>query len=114
MKATRRRTRGGSASGIAAGPSAMRTAPAYTPLAGDGLEALRLGQLAQDDAALQRRQVIDEQHPIKMIDLVLDALGEETVRLELPHDVVFVPIADAHPLGPRHLGKLIRKREASF
>ncbi len=52
-----------------------------------------LQELAQDDVALQRRQVIDEQHAVKMVDLMLHAGGEQTLGGQFPRDVVLVEIA---------------------
>ena len=43
-----------------------------------------LGELAQHHVALQRREVIDEQHAVQMVDLVLQAGGEQPVGLDLP------------------------------
>src|SRR5947209_19132164 len=51
--------------------------------------ALRLGQFAQDHAALQRRDVVDEQGAVEMVDLVLDAGGEDACRVDLA-DLVLV------------------------
>src|SRR5260221_9715836 len=46
-------------------------------------ETLRLGELAQDDVALQRRDVVDEQHALQVIHLVLDDGGQQTLRRHL-------------------------------
>ena len=45
---------------------------------------LLLGQPAQDHVALQRRDVIDEQHAVEVVDLVLQAGGEQPLALDLP------------------------------
>src|SRR5215469_11531372 len=67
---------------------------AMAPSGGDGrLETLGLAELAQDDAALQRRNVIDEQHAIEMVDFVLDAGGEQALGFELANLVLRVEIA---------------------
>ena len=51
-------------------------------LLGSGGDLLGLGQAAQDDVALELRQVVDEQQAVQVVDLVLDALGEQAVGLE--------------------------------
>src|SRR5215470_11598816 len=56
----------------------------------DGLAALRFHQLAQDDVALQRRDVIDEEDALEMIHLVLDDGSEQALRLERAHLVLVV------------------------
>src|SRR5690606_9373391 len=48
--------------------------------------------------ALQRRQIVDEQLAVEVIHLVLDALREQAVRLELERLAVAVERADLDPL----------------
>ena len=73
-------------SGIAVSRSLMRKR------AGAGLfRALcGLGELLQNPVALQLRQVVDEQHAVQMVDLVLDAGCEQPFRLFLMHLAVKV------------------------
>ena len=67
----------------------------WPPQAGTGVVlALQLGELAQDDAALQRGDVIDEQHAFEMVHLVLDAGGEQALGLDLADLVLLVEIAE--------------------
>src|SRR5688500_5267095 len=56
-------------------------------------------QLAQDDVALERGEVVDEQHAVEMVDLVLQAGGEQALRRDLPLLVLMVEIA--HAAGSR-------------
>ncbi len=55
--------------------------------------ALCLRELAQDHVALQRRDVIDEQNPVEMVDLVLDAGREQALRLDFADLVLVIEIA---------------------
>ena len=47
-----------------------------------GLGFLRLQELAQDHVALQRRQVVDEEHAVQVIHLVLDAHGKQALGIQ--------------------------------
>src|SRR5206468_11762198 len=38
----------------------------------------RFQELAQDDAAFQSRQMIDEEHAIEVVDLMLEASGQQS------------------------------------
>src|SRR5690606_29551679 len=72
--------------------------------------APRLLQVALLDAlALQRRQIVDEQLALEVIHLVLDALREQPVRLELERLAVLVERPDLDPLGP--LDELVQPRD---
>src|SRR5665213_3453684 len=65
-------------------------------LGGNGrLQAFRLGELAQDDAALQRGDMVDEQHALEMVDLVLDAGREQARGLPFADLAMLVEIAQA-------------------
>src|SRR6266436_3601628 len=48
-----------------------------------GAAALRFRQLAQDHPAFEGRDVIDEQHAGEMVDLMLQAGGEEALGVDL-------------------------------
>src|SRR5579872_4324361 len=88
---------------------------AIAPSGGDRrFETLGLAELAQDDVALQRRDVVDEQHAIQMIDFVLDAGGDQTFGLELADFVLRVEIAHADRRGPFDVGILLGQRQAAF
>src|SRR5579863_6627704 len=65
--------------------------------------AFRLAQLAQDDVALQRRDVIDEERAFEMIDLVLDAGREQAFGMQFADLVLLVQIADFHLGRPGHI-----------
>ena len=75
---------------------------------------LLLGQPAHDHVALQRRQVIDEQHAVEMVDLVLQAGGEQAVGLDLAPRAGLVQVAHLDPRRPRHVGVLAGQRQAAF
>src|SRR5215469_7723461 len=88
---------------------------AIAPSGGDRrLETLGLAELAQDDAALQRRDVIDEQHAVEMIDFVLDAGGEQVFGLELADFVLRVEIADTDRRRPFDVGILLGQRQTAL
>src|SRR5487761_5863 len=88
---------------------------AIAPSGGDRrLETLGLAELAQDDVALQRRDVVDEQHAVEMVDLVLDASGEQALGLELADFVLRVEIAYADRRRPLDVGILLGQRQAAF
>src|SRR5579863_866034 len=78
------------------------------------LETLGLSELAQDDAALQRRNVVDEQHAVEVIDLVLDAGGEQALGIELADLVLLVEVAHAHRHRPFDVGILLGQRQAAL
>ena len=55
----------------------------------------RLGELAQDHSALQQGEMVDEQHAVEMVDLVLQAGREKPRGLDLADLVLVVEIAQA-------------------
>ena len=57
--------------GVAKSETPMKAMRMSGALLGIGLA--RLDQLAKDDAAPQRRQVIDHEHPVEMIHFMLNA-----------------------------------------
>ncbi len=61
--------------------------------------ALFLGQPAHDHVALQDGQVVDEQDPVQVIDLVLQAGGEKPVCLDFLPDAGLVEVTDLDPSG---------------
>src|SRR5690348_5483696 len=88
---------------------------AIAPSGGDWrLETLGLAEFAQDDAALQRRDMVDEQHAVEMVDLVLDAGGEQALGFELADLVLLVEIAQADGRRPLDIGILLGQRQAAF
>ena len=68
---------------------------------------LRLAELPQDDVALDRRDVVDEQDPVEVVDLVLNALGQQPVGVDLADLVFLVQVADADPRRPLIARRLI-------
>ena len=61
------------------------------------LLALLLGKAAHDHVAPERRQVINKQDPIEMVDLVLKAGRQQAIRIDLLPRPCFVLIADLDP-----------------
>src|SRR5579871_6556480 len=53
----------------------------------EGAGAFRLCQLAQNDAAFQRRDVVDEQDAVQMVDFVLQNGREQPLGLEFANFV---------------------------
>src|SRR4051812_21600317 len=82
---------------------------------GDGLVGLlRLQELAQDDVALQRREMIDEQDALEMIHLVLNTGREQTVGFELADLVLMVEVAHLDRGRPGHVGIVLGQAEAAL
>jgi hypothetical protein len=50
----------------------------------------------------QLREIVHEQHAVEVIDLVLDAGGEQAVGVFLMHLAVEIGEAHAHPRRPLH------------
>ena len=73
-----------------------------------------LGKLLQHAVALQLRQIIHEQHAVEMIDLVLDAGGEQAVGVFLVHLAVEIGEAHAHLRRPLDFLVIFRDRQAAF
>src|SRR5471030_842021 len=93
--------------------SVMRASPRFSYRLED-LGAFRLGQLAQDDVALQRRDVVDEEDALEMIHLVLDDGREQPLGVQLANLVLMVEVAHPDLLGARHVGVMLGQRQASF
>src|SRR5262245_41026887 len=60
----------------------------------------RLGKFLDHPLALEPRDMVDEQHAVEMIDLVLQAGGKEPARLQLLLAAIDVEILDPHLRGP--------------
>src|SRR5713226_10579303 len=76
-------------------------------------EALRLGELAQDHVALQRRDMVDEEHTLQMIHLVLNDGGEQPLRPHLANLVLVIEVADADLGRAGDVGIVLGQRQAS-
>src|SRR6476659_285165 len=86
-----------------------------TRMAGSGRVALgRLGELLDHPVALQLRQVVDEQHAVELVDLVLDAGREQSAGLDLLLLAVEVAELHAHPVRPLDLGVVVLDRQAAL
>ena len=66
-----------------------------------GAQARGLGEFLHHAVALQPREVIDEQHAVEMVDLVLEADGEQAVGLQFLRLAVAIEVAHAHRPGAR-------------
>ena len=75
----------------------------------------RLGELLDDHVAFQAGQMVDEQHAVKMVDLVLEA-GREKARRSPPRGACPRGRASGRVSvsGRSTLGKLIGNREAAL
>src|SRR5438552_11353382 len=73
-----------------------------------------LRQLGADALLLQLRQVLDEHLALQVIHLVLDAHGEQTLRLEREWIAVLIVGANLHALGAWHQLINSRHRETAF
>src|SRR5688572_7666928 len=74
----------------------------------------RLGELLDNARALKPGDVVDEQHAVEVVDLVLDAAGQEPGGLELL--LLAGEVEILHPHLCRSLDILVefRDREAAF
>ena len=64
---------------------------------------------------LQRREVVDEQDAVEMVDLVLHAAGEQALGLELALLAVLGQVSwTLHRLRPGHVGELAGQAEAAL
>src|SRR5690606_32917249 len=82
-------------------PKRGRPAEASPASAGD-LAAGGLGELPHHTVALELGQVIDEENAVEMVNLVLQAGGEQPVRLDLLLLAIEVEIAHPHTGRPLH------------
>src|SRR3546814_8968424 len=70
----------------------------------------QLFQLLEQHVALQLRQMVDEQHSVQMVHLVLEAGGEQAIKLLVMRDTVIVQPAGADGGGPFHIGEHLGHR----
>src|SRR5262245_63427922 len=82
--------------------------------AGSGRLAKLLRQLGADALLLQLREVLDENLALQVVHLVLDADGQQSLRLERERLAILVVSAHFHALGALHELVDARHREASF
>src|SRR3979490_2873213 len=73
-----------------------------------------LGKFLQHAVALQLRQIIHEQHAVEMIDLMLDAGGEQILGVFLMPLAVEIGEARAHLRRSLHFLVIFRDRQATF
>src|SRR3974390_949556 len=78
-----------------------------------GLAALgRLPEFPYHHVALELGDIVDEQHAVGMIDLVLQAGGEQALGFNLMLLAVQVQVLDAHFRRPRNLLVIFWDRQA--
>src|SRR3954452_1604669 len=73
-----------------------------------------LGELLEDHVPLQAREMVDEQHAVEMVHLVLEAGGAHAVDLFLADLAVEIEPAGADAVRAVHFRILIRHRQAAF
>ena len=73
-----------------------------------------LGQLLEHHVALQAADMVDEEHPVQMVDLMLHAGGEQAGQLFLMRGAGFVLPADTARCRALHIGILFGDRQAAF
>src|ERR1700761_5223231 len=66
-------------------------------------ELLGLGELLDRHAALQARQMIDEQHPVQVIHLMLQAGGQHAVGFQLHLLAIKIEILGLDAGGALHV-----------
>src|SRR5690606_18520969 len=74
----------------------------------------RLGESAHHPIALEPRDVVDEQHPVQMIDFMLNAGSQQPGAVHLPFRPVAVEKADAAFGGTFDLFVVLRNGQASL
>ena len=81
---------------------------------GFGTGLFQFAQLAQDHAALEAGDMIDEQHAVEVVDLVLDTGTEKAVDLDFADLVLPVDVSDTYHRRPFDLGEMLRKRQTAL
>src|SRR3954452_22168231 len=89
--------------GTVNGAVPMTTRRSGARVGASGAGAAGLGDLAQDHAALERRGAVDEQHAVQVVDLVLEAAGQQPVGRDLLLRPLEVPVAHPHRPRPYHV-----------
>src|SRR5580704_5784907 len=79
-----------------------------------GAFALHLANLAEVETALQRAHAEDEQHAVKMVDLMLEGARQQLKAIHLEPFTIFVLSANANLRGAHHLLADIRKAQAAL
>src|SRR5690242_7854780 len=81
---------------------------------GSLFEFFRLGQLLDRHGALQPREMVDEQHAVQMIHLMLQAGGQHAVGLQCLLVAVAVQILRPDAGGPFDIVPDFRHRQTAF
>ena len=81
--------------------------------AGGGLAKL-FQRTAHNHVPLQAREIIDEQHPVEMVDLMLHTGGKKTFACHHLFFAIDIQIAHIDAGGTFDLGCLLRDRQAAF
>src|SRR5712691_9649668 len=74
----------------------------------------RLGELLEDAVALELGKVVDEQDAVEMVDLVLQAGGEEPIGLDLLRRTLEIEVFYLHLRRAFHVAVIFRDREAAL
>src|SRR5690348_17202734 len=75
---------------------------------------LHLPEPAQNDAALQGADVIDEENALEVIHLVLKTSREQPVGVQLLGRVVVIEVTHMDARRPLDFGELLGERKAPF
>src|SRR5687767_567807 len=78
------------------------------------LLARRFGEFPHYQVAFQLREVIDEQNPVQVVDLVLDADGQKAIGFLFLRLAVVIDIAEPHARRPLHLRIIIGDRQTTL
>src|ERR1700730_4251204 len=71
--------------------------------------ALCLGELAQDHSTLHQREMVDKEDTVEVLDLMLQAGGEEPLGVHLADLVLVVEIAQTDRRRPADVGIMLRQ-----
>src|SRR6202011_5130623 len=99
-----------SSASLGGGAVIIRSPPAPSSGRDGNSAALCLGELAQDHSTLHQREMVDKKDAIEVLDLMLQAGGEEPLGVHLADLVLVVEIAQTDRGRPAAVG--IMRREA--
>src|SRR5262245_10745642 len=88
--------------------------PITTSRSRSGTGAAGLDQLAHDHVALERGQVVDEQDAVEMVELMLDAAGEQAFGFEQPLLAILGQVTDLNRLRAGDIGELAGQAETAL
>src|SRR5439155_5151600 len=95
------------------GAAVIIRSPRTPALGRDGNSAaLCLGELAQDHSALDQREVVDKEDAVEVLDLVLQAGGEEPRGVHLTDLVLMIEVAQPNLGRAGDVGIMLGQRQA--